>query len=280
MQEQLPLNELFKKYTAGLLTKKEFEGRIFQHILDNYHLFRLQTWTREDCGDFLSWLYPRLSRAIDLYRDLGASFDAYIGSMVRWTAREYRSRQADHRATEYACWLAKAEDMMVHSPEPEYPSAKPAPAFTNRRQILILLLKSYHFVSDDFLARVAAAIKMELEEVRRMVEELRDRRHKREEEIEGLRQRIHCQYYRCICFERRLGALREGSVLHGKMAERLVRAKTRLGGMKRRLGHLRFDATNRQIAEVLNIPKGTVDSNLYALKAKWRDGGGEEDYPG
>jgi DNA-directed RNA polymerase specialized sigma24 family protein len=33
---------------------------------------------------------------------------------------------------------------------------------------------------------------------------------------------------------------------------------------------IRTDATNRQIAEVMGIPKGTVDSNLHMVRARWR----------
>ena len=40
--------------------------------------------------------------------------------------------------------------------------------------------------------------------------------------------------------------------------------------MKRRLEGIRFDATNRQIAEIMGIPKGTVDSNLHIVRERWR----------
>jgi DNA-directed RNA polymerase specialized sigma24 family protein len=42
--------------------------------------------------------------------------------------------------------------------------------------------------------------------------------------------------------------------------------------MRRRLRSIRLDPSNRQVAEVLGVPKGTIDSNLYAVKSKWRTG--------
>jgi DNA-binding CsgD family transcriptional regulator len=39
--------------------------------------------------------------------------------------------------------------------------------------------------------------------------------------------------------------------------------------MKKRLAGLRLDASNRQVAEILRIPKGTVDSALYSIKKKF-----------
>jgi RNA polymerase sigma factor (sigma-70 family) len=285
MRKNLPLNELFRQYAWGELEKKQFEGLIFEFILENHRSFRLYDWDKEDYIDYVCWLYPRLSRAIDNYRETGASFEAYIASMVRWSAREYRSRQADHHITEYAAWTLRSSELMVHNSEPEYPmpeSTTPPQAdgvwtlrnessqqtVINPRQILFLLLKSYYFVSDDFLDRIAPRMGMEKEKLASMVNRLRELRIDREEEIRCLRERIHCQFYRCITFEKRLNAAPESSAHYAKMKSRLERARIRLTAMRKRLAGIRTDATNRQIAEVLGVPKGTVDSNLHALKKR------------
>jgi DNA-directed RNA polymerase specialized sigma24 family protein len=263
------------------MERKNFEGRIFQHILDNYRRFQLYNWTKEQCSDYLSWLYPRLRRAIDLYRDMGSSFDAYISSIVRWTAREYRRRLQEHRVTEYSCWKARAEEVEAHSPEPEYMamSAWRAPRLSKPRQVLMLLLKSYFFVSDSFIVRAAPALGLEEEELRSLIGELRKRRVKREEDIRLLKEQLHSQYYRCLSFERKLELLPKGTILHERMGERLVRARTRYAAMRERFSKTRFDPSNRQIAELLQIPKGTVDSTLRNLKERWRNRESQGVYP-
>jgi hypothetical protein len=50
------------------------------------------------------------------------------------------------------------------------------------------------------------------------------------------------------------------------MEERLERARKRYKAMRKRLGGIRMNASNRIVAEVLGIPKGTVDSGLFAIK--------------
>lgn len=266
-----PLSELFDRYSRGTLERKEFEGLIFRNILNDFKQFHLFRWTREDWVDYLCWLYPRISRAIDNYRNQGSSFDSYIRSLVRWSAREYRSREADHLATEYACWSARARDLFACSQEPDY--AEPPPALkpvSNPRQVLVLLLKSYYFVSEDFIARAAPAIGIKKEKLGQLIEELRKQRMEREEEIRTLRERIYTQYYRCLTLEKRIDAAPEGSAHREKMKQCRERAVKRLAGMRRRLGSIRLDPSNRQVAEVLGVPKGTIDSNLYAVKAKRR----------
>jgi hypothetical protein len=194
-----PLADFYRLYIKGNLPKKIFEGRIFQYLLSNYEKFRMFNGDRERWNDFLSWLYPRFARAIDLYRDLGSSFDAYITGIVNSAAREYRFRESDHNITEYVCWRAKAEENMLFETAPEYLEEKKAvsiPVDINPKQILFLLLKSYFFVSNEFIEQVTKAIGMDISAVQGMIDELRKRRAEKEAEIMDLKERIHCQHYR------------------------------------------------------------------------------------
>jgi biotin operon repressor len=305
MQNILALNELYHQYVKGDLGRKEFEGVIFRIILKNIQYFYFADWDREEYIDYLCWLYPRLSNAIDNYREKGYSFSTHIIALVRYSVKEYRSRQADHYITEFAAWTVHAADMEVHSREAEYlpepavkPPAKPAavptdlagrparpvpgyPAKTakfppektlvnNPRQILLLLLKSYYFVSDDFLERVAPAIGVETEKLREMIEKLRNWRTRREETIRILQERIVCQFYRCIVVEKRLRSAAEGSARYEKLAKSLKGARERLTSMRKRLSGIRVDATNQQVADLLGITKGAVASNLHALRNRYR----------
>ncbi|GHV56060.1 hypothetical protein AGMMS49579_20190 [Spirochaetia bacterium] len=269
MQELSSLNNLFKQYAKGILEKRDFEGLIFKIILKNSRYFYLFEGDEEETIDYLCWLYPRLSAAVTNYRETGASFSAYISALVRCSVREYLSRQTAHHITEYAAWTAQAADMEVHESEPEYPEKRPKPkVILNPRQVLILLLKSYYFVSDDFLDRIAPSIGVEKEKLKKMIDDLRDQRTQREEEIRILKERIHCQFYRCIAFEKRLNAVTPGSIYYEKMKGRLERGRLRLAAMRKRLAGMRLDATNKQIAEVLGISKGTVASGLFALRTR------------
>jgi hypothetical protein len=253
----------------GDLPKKIFEGRIFKHLLGNFERFRIFDGNMEKWSDFLSWLYPRFARAIDLYRNLGSSFDAYITGLVNSAAREYRCRESDHNVTEYVCWRAKAEETILFENEPEYLEERKdisLPDDLNPRQILFLLLKSYFFVSNEFVEQVAKAIRMNVSEVQALIDELRKRRSEKEAGIMDLRERIHCQHYRCLTYEKRMINAQPGTEHYEKMRKRFERAKKRYRTMRKRLAGMRMSASNRMIADVLGIPRGTVDSSLFAIK--------------
>jgi hypothetical protein len=263
----LPLTSLRELYRGGQISRKDFEERIFRFLLDNQQRFHLFNHDREAFTDYLCWLYPRLRRAIDAYQEAGASFDAYIGSVVRWSSKEYRSRAAERLVTERACWETRAaEESATGERAPAYLADESFKPVKNPRQVLVLLLKSYFFVSDDFIDRVAPAIGVGPDELTRMIDRLHKLRDRREEKIRVLQEKLNCQYYRCAVYQRQLESLPETSARRETARIRLERARARYSAVKKRLAAVRREASNSQVARVLGVPKGTVDSTLYAVK--------------
>jgi biotin operon repressor len=157
---------------------------------------------------------------------------------------------------------------------PDVPAAKdvrpePFKRVSNPRQVLMLLLKSYCFLSDDFISRIAPALGMDREKIARLVMEMRDLRAEREQEIHDLRERVHTQFYRCRSFQFRAEAAPANSARRQHYLECLKRGAQRLASMRRTLYTLHMDASNQEIAEVLGISKGTVDASLFALKRSY-----------
>lgn len=264
------LSDLYQMYNKGAMQKKDIEGRMFRYLLENSDRYNLFDGNRDRWEEFLSWLYPRFTRAIDLYRDTGSSFDAYITGLVHCAAREYRCREAEHYLTEFVCWKARAEEMELFESECEYPESRKEvfiPGGINPRQVLFLLLKSYFFVSDEFVKKAAGIIGMKSEAIRNLIDELRKQRSGQEAKILDMRERVHCQHYRCLAYQKRMSTALPGTEYHERMKDRFERARKRFDTMKKRLERMRMAASNRMIADLLGIPKGTVDSGLFSIKS-------------
>ncbi|MDR0389593.1 MAG: hypothetical protein LBH73_05940 [Spirochaetaceae bacterium] len=271
MKQTLALTEYMRQYVEGTIDRKELEGLIFKYILRNHQLYKPRKWEWDDWVDYLSWIYPRVHRAIERYSVKGGSFDAYMTTLMRWSTKEYQSRQADHAIFEYSFWQASATDMMALSAEPDYAEAPVIrKTINNPRQMLMLILKCYYSVSDDFIRRAAPLAGVEAETLYRLVEKLRRMHLIHDQAKQGLRAHIACQYYRCISFENRMRAAPEGSSHKAEMEVRLEKAKERLARMRNRLKHMRKGASNSEIARILGIPKSTVDSSVYFLRWKWK----------
>jgi DNA-directed RNA polymerase specialized sigma subunit len=117
MQNIIKLSNLYEEYHAGLLEKKDLEGAIFKTIKEEFRF--LPGLSYEDIDDFISWLYLRLKRAIDSYKDKGSSFEIYIRTLVRLAAKEFRYRQAHNYSAESAAWITQIPDMHTCEASPE-----------------------------------------------------------------------------------------------------------------------------------------------------------------
>jgi len=264
IKEKQNLDDMLKSYRQGVTDRKEMEGMLFMYIRNHPQRFFLSTLKSDVRDDFLSWLYPRLKKTLDHYTDQGSCFDTYIAAMIRLSVKEYELRKKEHYIIERTWWDAKAEEMKVAEEEPDYPDIQ-LKKVSNPRQVLILLLKSYYYLSDSHIERLAPVLGLEKEKLYLMVDELRVLRAQREEAINGLKERIHGQFYRNLTFEKRMQSASPCSAHRYKMEHCLENGQKRLASMRRRLSAMRTEATNEEVAAIMGIAKGTVDSNLFAV---------------
>jgi len=276
MQIILTLNELYAKYADGLLTKEVFESAVFKIIKKNMCRLGLTGWNREEKEDFISSLYPRISRAINRYRETGSSFEIYINTLVRLTAKEYCVNAARSYVKETAAWITQIPDMYVCENETAYDEhfeadaaepAEKAEKLKNPRQLLILILKCCNYVTTDFLDRVSPQLGIRPETLNAMIDRLKKQREKRMTEYSLMRERVSNQLYRCIFYQKELEALTENSIIAQRLRKRLEHGQIKLKRMRRRLARARLDPSNLQIAKLLGLSKSTVDSVLHTLRS-------------
>jgi hypothetical protein len=91
-------------------------------------------------------------------------------------------------------------------------------------------------------------------------------RQKKDDAIYYLKERIYCQYYRCVVYEKRMSFIRENTASWEKLNLKLIKTRKRLENLRSRLRQTRTEATNSQVAEVIGVKKGTVDASLHILK--------------
>lgn len=275
MEDDKVLTNLYRDYENGLTGRAVFEAKLMGEITRRAPL-ALGKGRRKNAQDFLIWLYPRIHRAIDNYKNTGSSFEGYLYSIVSSAYKEFHMKEHDHRITERTVWKEQsceftgyeyaAENGAAYDSGAEKNRPVPPPRVPNPRQVLILLLKSYYFLPDGFVSRIAPALGMDKEEIGMLVMELRDLRARREQEIHDLRERVHAQFYRCLSFQYRAEAAPAHSARRQRYLDCLNRGTKRLRAMRKTLRALHADASNQEVARVLGISKGTVDASLFAVK--------------
>ncbi|MCL2600110.1 MAG: hypothetical protein FWD88_02900 [Treponema sp.] len=277
MQKNKTLNGLYADYSAGRLEKKTLEGMIFRVLYKK--ITSLPGLGKEDLEDFISWLYPRISRAIDNYHSMGSSFAAYINTLVHMASKEYRSQQARCYNAELAALITQVSDMYACESEAEYleygeTTSRQAQTQNqknarNSRQLLILLLKCCRFVSGDFLEKVSCKLGVKPEALSVMVDLLNESRKKREANVGALRKLANRQLCRCLFYENILSQIKDNPIVAQRVKKQRDQWRKRLGKTRERLARLPADPSNAKIAELLGLSKSTVDTVLYTLRVRW-----------
>ncbi|MDR3301418.1 MAG: hypothetical protein LBT01_02650 [Spirochaetaceae bacterium] len=283
-----PINIFYAEYKAKVFDKRELEAKIFQYVLENPEYFGLCFYKdKDERTDFMCWLYPRMHKSIDRFKQGDATFDTYINSIVRYADKEFRGKRSFRYETESAIWDESVYDMMAAEEEAVYgldsnaqlelrgksekslcKNDKPQKTIANPKQTLILLLKSYYFVTDDLIERIAPSLGLTQKEIFEMIDELHSMRLGTEAKIQALKQRCFSQHFRCISIEKRLRNTDKDSIYYKTLNDKIKLHRTRLIRMRQRLKCMRIDASNRQVAQVLGVSKGTVDANLHAIKKR------------
>jgi hypothetical protein len=264
---------------SGEIKRGEFEGNLYAYLVNNQDKTCLSHWKNDEYEDYVSWFYPGLHKAIDYYSETGASFEAFMHKFMLVSSKEYHVGITTKSIIEYSAWSARIPDLYTHEEAPVYLHERTESVIKqliidkkgrkNTRRIVALILKCYHYVSDDFLDKISVVIGIDKNQLKEMVMKIRRMRQKRDDEIYHMKERMYRQYYRCIIYEKRLLLLQENTIIYNKMLVRLEKARQRLENMRRRISKIRTDASNKQVADVIGIKKGTVDSSLFKLKAKW-----------
>jgi len=280
---QESLNDIYSEYFLGGIKCEEFEAILYTYLINNKDKTCVRHWNQNEYEDFISWFYPNLKKIINSYQETGSSFEAYLYRYMLISSKEYNVRTTTNAVVEYSTWSARIPEMYVYEEPPIYTvnhvNNKTKEIITKilsgsngrkgTRRILALILKCYYYISDDFAEKIAPLIGVKTDELIEMLNKIRKIRQFKDDSIYHLKERIYCQFYRCVVYEKRLSLLKENTLSYNKMYRRLETARQRLDKMRKRITCIRTEATHKQIAEVIGISKGTVDASLYRLKAKW-----------
>ena len=266
----LTLSRLRDQYVNGYLTRKEFEERLVKTLYDNYQQFNLFKRDREIFIDYIGWLFPRLRKAIDAYQDMGSSFDAYICSYIRCSAKEFRLNESKPFVIEQACWEALAEapeedDLATWLEAPE--ALKPV---KNPQQMLILLLKFYYLISEEMVWSAAPALEISAKRLIGMLDNLGKLRLNKDDRFRKQEERMYSAFYWYMVYGKQLESLPEDSLYRKTLEQYAEKTWMRYQCFKQQLSRIKRQASNRQVAEVFDIPKGTVDATMSAIKRKFK----------
>ncbi len=299
---------------AGALTRKVLEfqrtgrglGELVSELSLRIYRFPLirRGCSEDDCGGFYLFFYPRLIKILSRFRDQGKPFESYLHSVLGWQLRSYvrGRRQEEHRwaiAGRPELWGAAeppAPGEAGESPpggEPAEEAAAGGGLFqklaerlgvdgrgvirrpADRRRFLLFALKRVRETGEEELERAADRLQMPRAELLRLAGELRLRLARREARLERLRDRRNRAFARLTLLEQQAGEAGEEKAR--LLEDRIGRLRRRLRSVQRAIARIPLQPSNRDLGEVLGIPKGSVDTSLFWLRRRLEEWQGRQE---
>jgi hypothetical protein len=231
-------------------------------------------WDEDSCGDFYLFFRPRLARLLRKFKDQGKPFENYLCSVLSWQLKNFaRERRRSERGWSVSLRLRLVEDEPDEGDERLFPDPMDPrlPLILNRdydrRNFLLLCLKCVGILSPGRLAGLSELTGVSPQTLHELVCSLKERVAKKEKRLACFRERRNRAFALCRLLETEL---REETdpVRREALSARLGKARARMRTAMQRMSKVMLNPTNRDLAEVMGMPKGTVDSGLFWLKRK------------
>jgi DNA-directed RNA polymerase specialized sigma24 family protein len=236
----------------------------------------------DDAGEFYLLCYPRLLRMLRRFREQGKPFEWYLHSVLRWQYLAYvrvrRRRERQWASGSLAAfWEPSAQEPEQALRQPSL-SREAAELFRleaggttvrrgERTRLLVWALKRVRSLTAGQVEELARLAGEEPELLERVCVRLRQALLPHEQRLALLAGRRTRAYGSLCLLEQEL--LREAEPgRREELALRLQRARSALRRSQQRIGSVRLEPSNREIAAALGLPKGTVDTALYSLKRR------------
>ncbi len=251
--------------------------------------------TEDDCGDFYLFFFPRLIKILGRFQDQGKPFESYLHSVLGWQLRSFvRRKRQEQRRWEAAClpgfWGEAGAPVVaeLQADAGELSRLRGLAARlgldgqgvirrpSDRRRFLLSVLKRVRELGEAELEESADRIGASHAELQRQARELLARLSRREARLARLRERRNRAFGRLTLLEQQRAEETDGEKARG-LEQRIRRLRQRLHATQGVIARIPLQPSNRDLGEVLGIPKGSVDTSLYWLRHRLQELDGAED---
>jgi len=257
---------------------KKLSLRIYRYPLSKYR------GSEDDCGEFYLFFYPRLLRTLKKFQDRGKPFEWYFNSVLHWHYKEYCSQ----KRREEIQWTVARNAAFWELPDPA-PVCTRMPASeggcrtiiamdrwgksrqaTCRRRVLFTALKNACNLDDSAFSWISRVSGVKEDHLVGMVEALRANLYQRELRLHKMYMRRNNIFTKILLLQRDL-SWEVDPALKTEIALSLSQLRVRLRTLQRKIRGVKLRPSNREIAELLQIPKGTVDTSLFWFRRQLRE---------
>jgi hypothetical protein len=251
---------------------KEIENRI-SVIIYNYPT-RVNILTEEDKSEFYLSFYNRIEGLIKNFTYKGVPFETLLNQTLKWHIKTYLTKMKNEKklmAVNIQEEEIKIRDLLSYSPESKSRLCTEVilKNKASKKRLLFLVLMDSPNISDCELKTFSELTEYEYEWLLYLKDTLNNRLFKRSKRLTMLREKRNNTYMKMLYKQTRYSE--ESDPDEKKhLLEQLQRLKKRLNDTRYEISRVPSRPTHGEIAELLKVPKGTVDSGLYYFRKRYK----------
>ena len=233
----------------------------------------------ELASDFLLFLIPKLERIIKRYIYSGISFEVYLRNIIYWQIKTFAQQRKSNQLKEqiytkffYNCF----EKISFYDKEPDFfddesvCETSPYLSLTNsqkgRKKILVIALNHADTIKKSVISGVASTCSIPAEQLNTWIQELKDSLDSRYDKVEKLNSKRNSVFFSLLELQSKQKEHTIGNDAYLSVTRKISLYQNQLKHLHREVKHAQGKIHYRSVAEILDIPSGTVASTVYYVR--------------
>jgi len=243
----------------------------------------------DDCSEFFSYFFPKIGKIIDSFIITDVPFEAYLIKTLKLQIKTFALKKiADNinrKILEHKeFWSFNNREAYCAESNIDFNKQDFQPSYffikklfldnktrhgcsnkTLKKRILLLLLKNMNNISETEIPAIAEILNCDKEwfhEAFSKINQKIEKKIKRKKLLEERRNRHFCRLYHLHELSSNCNIIEEKN----KYLLAIIKTKSYINKITEKINTFSVGAAHKDIAEVMNIPKGSVDSGLFYFK--------------
>ncbi|MBO7093336.1 MAG: hypothetical protein J6W33_00290, partial [Spirochaetia bacterium] len=243
---------------------------------------RTKRWDQDRCSDFFVFVHHRLRKMADSFVYSGLPFEAYLNTSLKHQMISFiKKKREKELKEELFCRMCASGTLEDESSFYKiydtfnYEIKEPAAAYKNKtgqgrtkRRLFFLALSDPDRLDDESIAQISASTGYSADYINRCCMAVKEKVQQKRDELRRLKEKKSGCFFQILVIQEKI--MYESDIEKRLwLEERVQRLRGRIERLSRKIAaKASCLVTHQDLAQVLGVSKGTVDSSIFYLKRK------------
>ena len=254
---------------------------VYSMMKDKYKM------NEDDRSDFFCMFYKKIPNLIKRFEYYGTPFEAYLNVSIRWNIKSFRIAKNKYRSIQKAIlkkpfYLIPCDNDFTEIKETELcisESVKEALRIegtkeilqdTIKKRLLYIYLIESDYIDERILEGIIRIIGYNRKWLETCSEKLKEKVEIRLNRIELIKTRRNTAFLEFHILQEKC-SFAENNDEKDELKDRIKKLRKRIDQMNKDISKAIIRPTHKDIADILQIPKGSIDSGIYYIKNSFRE---------